>query len=529
MAVALVVASLVLAHGTMAATSPSGPSARTHPTAASDAAIDAYLTRARDQLGLPGLAVAIVRTGSPTHLFVIGRADEGGRPITPQTPFLLASLSKAFTATAVMQLAESGRVDLDAPVRRYLPWFAVADTDASARMTVRELLNQTSGLTTREGTAYQTSDDQDVGALERGVRRLSTAVLGSAPGMAYAYSNANYDVLGLIVQTVSGEPFDRYLADHIYGPLGMTHSHATRDAAHADGLAEGYYAWFGRIWRPTYMTLPRAGGPSATTYSSAEDMGRWVAANLAGGVLGTARILSPSGMGTLHQATARIDDFHGYAMGWQTRPLWEALDPTAGTTAGDGYRLPLLVEHSGGWPNAHTYVGFVPAQGWGVVLLINAGDEVTYGLGQVEQNLLRLMAGQDPSVTAPPADAPVSGRYVIVLGLLIAELASLAWAVRVIRRRRARPAPDRSRRATIVFGVVALALDALVVWLYLVYYPDRFDADFLVAIRSAPDAALLVMPALVLALVWAPIRTLMLASTLALPRPGTTARSAPST
>ncbi|HEX7774460.1 MAG TPA: serine hydrolase domain-containing protein, partial [Pyrinomonadaceae bacterium] len=75
-----------------------------------------------------------------------GQADPSGRPMTPQTPLILGSITKSFTALAVMQLVEAGKVELDAPVRRYIPWFRVADPNASAQITVRQLLYQTSGL-----------------------------------------------------------------------------------------------------------------------------------------------------------------------------------------------------------------------------------------------------------------------------------------------------------------------------------------------------------------------------------------------
>ena len=114
-------------------------------------AVDAYIRRQMKDARIPGLALGIVRDGHLVHLRGFGRADEGGRAVTPRTPFFIGSISKSFTALAVMQLAEAGRVDLDAPVQRCIPWFRVADPDASAQVTVRHLPNQTSGLTGRAG------------------------------------------------------------------------------------------------------------------------------------------------------------------------------------------------------------------------------------------------------------------------------------------------------------------------------------------------------------------------------------------
>src|SRR5262249_51221021 len=106
-------------------------------------AIDRFVDAERQAMRVPGLAIGVVHGDQIAHLAGFGRADGNARPVTPQTPFLAASLTKSFTALAVMQFVEAGKVDLDAPIQRYLPWFRVADAEASARITVRHLLNQT--------------------------------------------------------------------------------------------------------------------------------------------------------------------------------------------------------------------------------------------------------------------------------------------------------------------------------------------------------------------------------------------------
>jgi CubicO group peptidase (beta-lactamase class C family) len=146
--VALATMLVLLAFG---ATGPPTAAAASAPGAGTPdlAAIDRYVEAHRQATRLPGLALCIVHGDQVVHLRGFGHADPSGRPVTPQTPFLLASTTKSFTALAVMQLVEAGKVDLDAPVQRYLPWFRLADPAASARITVRHLLNHTSGLATR--------------------------------------------------------------------------------------------------------------------------------------------------------------------------------------------------------------------------------------------------------------------------------------------------------------------------------------------------------------------------------------------
>jgi CubicO group peptidase (beta-lactamase class C family) len=108
-------------------------------------AVDDYITAQIEASHIPGLSVALVKGDQIVYLKGYGQADPSGRPVTPQTPFIIGSISKTVTALAAMQVVEAGQVDVDAPVQRYLPWFRVDDPQASAQITVRSLLNHTSG------------------------------------------------------------------------------------------------------------------------------------------------------------------------------------------------------------------------------------------------------------------------------------------------------------------------------------------------------------------------------------------------
>lgn len=132
--------------------------------------IDAYIQARMEAAGIPGLALGVVYGDQVVYLKGYGVAGPDGRPVTPQTPFILGSTSKSFTALALMQLVEAGQIDLDAPVTTYLPWFRTRDAAASAQITVRNLLHQTSGLPTYEGRQGIADNDQSPMALENGVR-----------------------------------------------------------------------------------------------------------------------------------------------------------------------------------------------------------------------------------------------------------------------------------------------------------------------------------------------------------------------
>src|SRR6266699_3658194 len=184
------------------------------------ASIDAFVSSQMRANRIPGLSLGIVHGTQMVHLQGFGAADATGRMITPQTPFLIGSMSKSFTALAVMQLVEAGKVALDTPVQRYLPWFRVADPTASARITVRQLLHQTSGIPANsEHELKEEFLSTGNETLEQYVRGLKTLVLDRPVGASFEYANTNYSVLGLIVQTVSGQSYETYMQQHLIAQL----------------------------------------------------------------------------------------------------------------------------------------------------------------------------------------------------------------------------------------------------------------------------------------------------------------------
>ena len=131
--------------------------------------IDAFIEKELKEANIPGAALVIVEGNQITHLRGYGVAGPDGRPITAETAFFIGSVSKSFTALATMQLVEAGQIELDAPVQKYLPWFRVADPEASRQMKVRHLLNHTSGFSTYAGRTHFASNDMSPEAIERRV------------------------------------------------------------------------------------------------------------------------------------------------------------------------------------------------------------------------------------------------------------------------------------------------------------------------------------------------------------------------
>jgi CubicO group peptidase (beta-lactamase class C family) len=345
--------------------------------------LDAYLEQQMRLLNIPGVSLAVVEGDQVTHLRSFGKARPGGEAPSAQTPFLIGSLTKSFTALAVMQLVEAGKIELDVPVQRYLPWFRVADPQASAQITVRHLLNHTSGLPTSSGWAPLADFDARPGACERQARALATLKLAHLPGATHAYSNANYNLLGLIIEAASGEPYEAYVKSHLFAPLDMRHSYTAQAEAKQDGLAVGHQYWFWRPFAVPNLATPRGSLPSGQIISSAEDMAHYLIAHLNEGRYGDAQLLSPEGIAELHHGSAPV--YFGdklisqYGMGWYE----EQRDQVK------------IVWHAGTVPDFASFMALLPAHKKGIVLLINVDhfmmNPVTTELGM---GAVALLAGQ---------------------------------------------------------------------------------------------------------------------------------------
>jgi CubicO group peptidase (beta-lactamase class C family) len=332
--------------------------------------IDAFIKDTITQYRIPGLALAVVKDGQV--IFTQGYGQAGaGRPVTPQTQFYLGSVSKSFTALAVMQLVEQGKLELDAPVQRYLPWFQVADAGASRQISVRNLLNHTSGL----------SEGADPGVthfsptLLQQVRQMQHARLTAPVGSKYQYDSQNYRVLALLVETASGQPFAEYLSQHIYTPLGMANSTASPEQA--PNLAQGYSMLFGQPF-PRPQPFQPGGLGSGYLVSSAEDLGKYMLSMLKHG----AGLVQPATYQQIMTPPAGIDSEYG--MGWVI------------TTSTDGYRV---IYHGGALAAFDAFVIMLPDQNLGLAFLSNQNGifSMLFGHQVLRQGLLDLLVGDTPA------------------------------------------------------------------------------------------------------------------------------------
>jgi CubicO group peptidase (beta-lactamase class C family) len=452
--------------------------------------IDAYIQSRMRADHIPGLALGVVRGDQVVYLKGYGVAGPDERAVTPQTPFILGSTSKSFTALAVMQLVEAGKIDLDAPITSYLPWFRTADEAASARITVRHLLHQNSGLPVYEGLEGLSENDQSDMALERGVRQLAGVRLNHPAGQTYEYANENYNILGLIVQAVSGTTYEQYVQSAIFAPLQMRHSAAAITDPVAKDLASGYRSWFS--WPVAFdAPYPRRMTPAGFLISSAEDMSHYLIAQLNGGRFGESRVLSPEGIVTLHTPGARMSPSSAYGMGW-------AIHNRAGGRT---------IEHNGDVSNFHSNILLLPDQQIGVVILTNVGGVNNAAAINVPiEGVAALLLGHSLSESVdPPPD--VIGPALSLAPLLILAVWIVGWHLVIRRWRRRGELPVRRMRR---FGryVLPLGIDLCLAALAWLIVPRLVHTPMATISLFAPDVFLSIVLITVLGLGWAIARTI---------------------
>lgn len=266
---------------------------------------------------VPGAALLVMQDGMPLVRRGYGLADlEQGAPVTPATNFRLASVTKQFTATAILLLAEDGRLGLDDLARRWLP----ALPPAADAVTIRRLLTHTSGLVDYEEIipASMTAQlhDPDVLALLQTQERTYFP-----PGTAYRYSNSGYALLALIVERASGRSFAEFLRERIFQPLGMTGTVALEEGVSTVGHRAFGYSETNGCWQRTDQSQTSAVLGDGRIYSSIDDLAKWNAALYDG------RLLSAESRRLAFTAATPTDDpAVEYGFGWRItgETLWHS-------------------------------------------------------------------------------------------------------------------------------------------------------------------------------------------------------------
>jgi len=406
-------------------------------------ALDAAIAAQMSKHGLPGVALAVVEGDEVAYLKSYGTAGRG-RPMTTQTPMFIGSQSKSFTALAVVQLAEQGKIDLNAPLQTYIPWFRVDDPSASALITINHLLHHTSGLS-EAGYAVLLPDDA---TCEQAVRSLAQARLTAPVGTQFQYFNRGYSALACLIEMVSGERYADYLRAHVFVPLGMAHT--TADPATVTDVAQGYSRLFG-FPVPVRQGVREYEIAAGYIVSTAEDLASYAIAMKDG----AAGLLSPEFGQKLFAAGQG-----GYGMGW--------------FIADGGAKI----YHGGANEAFRTDVNLYPRSDRAFVLLANEGHQVDHFISasQLANSVEAVVLGNAP----PPVSQGWSVRWVgwavaaIVLLLVILAIRNFA-ALPGWRERARQMTPARRAWDVAISFIIPTAILVVVFTQLKAFYGYRFN------------------------------------------------------
>jgi len=323
------------------------------------------------QKNLPGLAMAIVQDGKVVSMRSFGVTEAGGaQPVTNDTVFRLASLSKAFAATISAQLVAEDAMSWDSPIINQLPAFKLRDYQSGGQVTVRDILSHRVGLT-RNTYDRDLENDSPYPLL---AERLSDAPMACSPGDCYAYQNIAFSLIGDLVFADTGDFYSHQVEKRIFHPLGMYDSTYGRDGLEASPSwarphVRGSRGWIAERPKENYYRVP----PAAGVNSSIHDMAQWLLAQmghrpdvLSAAMLNeihTPQVDTPGELRGSPWRRARLVNAY-YAMGWRVFD----------------YSGHTLIFHGGAVRGYRALIGFLPDEDVGIVVLWNSESAAPSGL-----------------------------------------------------------------------------------------------------------------------------------------------------
>jgi CubicO group peptidase (beta-lactamase class C family) len=334
------------------------------------------------------------------------------------------------------------------------------------------LLTHSSGLSELDGDKDLVNPDVSEDALETHIRELADYDLARPVGESFEYANTGYGILGLIVQTVSGQSFEDYIEEHIFSPLKMTNSYTSKLEADANGLAVGHTYFFGSPRVSADAPYARRHMPAGFLISSAEDLGHYLIAQLNQGRYGEEQILSPEYVALMHQPAVETGkEGTSYAFGWYEN-LVEG-EPS--------------VRHSGNTSNFHSNLAFSPTRGWGVAIVMNVtGAPQLAALNEPINEVFRLSSGYD---AGQPIEDPAPALLVIGgIAILSAGLYLVFWAI-FYRRHKNKGGQLRLVRHLLL----PLGVGFVLVWILLSLVPSIFPSNLPILLVFVPDTTLILL------------------------------------
>jgi CubicO group peptidase (beta-lactamase class C family) len=368
---------------------------------------------------VPGMAYGIIVDGRLVHVGTAGQRELSSHaPVDSATVFRIASMTKSFTAVAILQLRDAGKLSLDDPVERHVPELAGLryPTTDSPKITIRQLLSHSAGFPEDNpwGDQQLADTDEELSRMMRGGIPFSTA-----PGTGYEYSNYGFAILGRVVANVSGMPYARYLDERVLRPLGMRHTTLEAAAVPPEHLAHGY-RWQDDAWLEEPPLPDGAFGPMGGILTSVGDLARWV-----GFLLDAWPPRDGAETGPLRRASRRemqqVARYNGASAAYDS-----ATGSVRLSAGGYGYALGVRetcdfhtsVSHTGGLPGFGSLMRWLPEYGVGIVAL---GNRTYTGWSGVTEQALAMLQRTGALVPRTPQPAPVLVERQAQLSRLVAR------------------------------------------------------------------------------------------------------------
>lgn len=332
--------------------------------------IQKFIENNMDKGKIPGLSVVIVKGDKTVYQQGFGYADlENKKRVTSKSIFEIGSNSKAFTALGILNLQKDGKLKLEDEVSKYIPWLKVKYEDKEVGVTIEQLLHHTSGVPYNTIDKIPSSNEDN--ALEETVRTLQGIKLDSRPGEKYQYATINYDVLGLVIEKVTGKSYEKYIEEAVVKPMNLNNTYMDRGQNTDAYMTKGYKLAF---FKPSLYDAPmyRGNKPAGYILSNAEDMAKWLMIQM-----GTSKDSNFSKdlikiSQEPNRRTSPLDNGSSYAGGWFV------------FQNGGGE-----ISHGGTNPNYSSFIVFRPEEKIGVAVLSNTNSEYVTKIGQGINEILQ--------------------------------------------------------------------------------------------------------------------------------------------
>lgn len=367
-------------------------------------ALDDKIQAAMAVYAIPGVAVGVLDRGRE-YVRGFGVTDvDHPVAVDGDTLFWIGSSTKTFTGTTVMRLLEQGKLDLDAPVRAYLPEFRTADPTVASRVTVHQLLNHSAGWLGDYFQDFGTGDE----AVTRYVAGIARLPQLTPLGEVFAYNNAAVVVAGRLIEVVTGIPYERAVRQLLIDPLGLTHSRFFVAETAGLSVAASHAVVEGKpVASPALFPIPRSLNPAGGLISSVRDQLRYARFHLGNGMApGGHRVLTERSLVAMRSNPGPggtiIVELDGVGVNWLLRP------------SAEGVRI---VQHGGNWPGQHSGLLIVPERDFALTMLTNSrgGPKLVSELFGDDWALRRFAAITNlpavPRALSPSELAPYEGHY----------------------------------------------------------------------------------------------------------------------